>query len=65
MVYKYRYAEKIDSGFPPLLMSRGERPRYCDADYWEQRYVERPDNFEWYYTYEDILPTIRFVFKPD
>lgn len=45
-------------------MSRGERPRYCDADYWEQRYVERPDNFEWYYTYEDIMPTARFVFKP-
>ena len=46
-------------------MSKGEKPRYCEANYWEERYKERPDNFEWYYTYEDTIPSIQFVFKPD
>ena len=34
-------------------------PPYGDAEYWEKRYTEDPDVFEWYQDPESLLPTCK------
>ncbi|CAL6048950.1 Endothelin-converting_enzyme 2 [Hexamita inflata] len=44
-------------------MSQHEK-KYHDAQYWDQRYINKPEQFDWYYTYADLIPQISFVLKP-
>ena len=40
-------------------------PPYGDAEYWEKRYTEDPEVFEWYQDPEALLPTCKEVVDPE
>ncbi|CAL5991438.1 Endothelin-converting_enzyme 2 [Hexamita inflata] len=42
-------------------MFQHEKQQYHDAVYWEQRYEKQPEQFDWYYAYEDLIPQLSFV----
>lgn len=40
-------------------------PPYGDANYWETRYTEDPEIFEWYQEPEAIMPLVKELFNPE
>jgi endothelin-converting enzyme len=42
-----------------------ESPNYGDLGYWERRYGTHPDAFDWYFSWDFLLPILRPVFTGD
>ena len=42
-----------------------ELPPYSDPSYWEKRYTDKPETFEWYQDPEPIMPYVKELFNPE
>jgi RAT1-interacting protein len=56
-------AETSETVVPEQPHNGGAPPNYADAKYWDDRYIESSDPFEWYETWWDVRPVVAEMIK--